>query len=99
IELKYEGYIERENELVSRMQQLESWTIPSGFRYADVVNITMEAREKLTKIEPANLGQASRISGVSPADVSVLMVMLKKNGDRANRASSDVAAHAPAHDA
>jgi tRNA uridine 5-carboxymethylaminomethyl modification enzyme len=78
IDMKYAGYLERERELAGQMEQLESWSIPDGFAYADVTNITMEAREKLTKIRPDNLGQASRISGVSPADVSVLMVLLKR---------------------
>ncbi len=94
IELKYEGYIEREHELVRRMHQLESWTIPEGFSYASVSNITLEAREKLEKIEPATLGQASRIGGVSPADISVLMVLLKKNGARPSRSAPDLAIQA-----
>lgn len=80
IDLKYEGYLEREQEMVEKMQQLESWRIPSDFEYGDQNNITMEAREKLTKIQPENLGQASRISGVSPSDISVLMVLLKRRG-------------------
>ncbi|MEM1269522.1 MAG: tRNA uridine-5-carboxymethylaminomethyl(34) synthesis enzyme MnmG [Bacteroidota bacterium] len=78
IELKYAGYLDREQEMVAKMEQLESWSIPTGFDYDAVSNITMEAREKLGKIRPDNLGQASRISGVSPADVSVLMVMLRR---------------------
>jgi len=80
MDLKYAGYITRQEELVGKMQQLEAWAIPSGFDYPAVTNITMEAREKLSKIQPENLGQASRISGVSPADISVLMVLLKKEG-------------------
>jgi tRNA uridine 5-carboxymethylaminomethyl modification enzyme len=80
IDLKYEGYRDREQEMVAKMQQLESWCIPPDFDYGRQDNITMEAREKLNKIQPENLGQASRISGVSPADVSVLMVMLKRRG-------------------
>lgn len=78
IELKYEGYLDREYDLVKKMERMESHGIPDGFDYHAVGNITMEAREKLSKIQPDNLGQASRISGVSPADVSVLMVLLKK---------------------
>ena len=78
IDLKYAGYLERENELVNKMIALERWIIPEGFDYHAVSNITMEAREKLSKIQPNTLGQASRISGVSPADISVLMVMVKK---------------------
>ena len=71
--------------MVEKLAQLESWKIPSHFDYPGVSNITMEAREKLSKIQPENLGQASRISGVSPADVSVLMVLLKKNGGAPKR--------------
>jgi tRNA uridine 5-carboxymethylaminomethyl modification enzyme len=81
IELKYAGYVERQEEMVRKMEQLETWTIPPGFDYPGLTNITMEAREKLGKIQPETLGQASRISGVSPADISVLMVLLKKNGN------------------
>jgi tRNA uridine 5-carboxymethylaminomethyl modification enzyme len=77
-DLKYAGYLEREQELVDKMIELERWVIPSKFDYQAVKNISMEAREKLGKIQPDTLGQASRISGVSPADISVLMVMLKK---------------------
>jgi tRNA uridine 5-carboxymethylaminomethyl modification enzyme len=69
-------------EMVEKMQQLESWCIPPEFDFGAVQNITLEAREKLAKIQPENLGQASRISGVSPSDLSVLMVMLKKGGGR-----------------
>jgi tRNA uridine 5-carboxymethylaminomethyl modification enzyme len=82
IDLKYAGYVERQEEMVRKMAQMEEWGIPEDFDYAAVETISMEAREKLSKIEPDNLGQASRISGVSPADVSVLMVLLKKNGHR-----------------
>ncbi len=81
IDLKYDGYIQREREMAEKMQQLETWRIPPAFPYRQINNITMEAREKLSKIQPETLGQASRISGVSPADISVLMVLLKrKNG-------------------
>jgi len=79
IDLKYAGYLEREHDLVARMDQLESWEVPVGFEYESVKNISIEARQKLGRIRPENLGQASRISGVSPADVSVLMVLLKRH--------------------
>ena len=78
IDLKYAGYLEREAEMVKKMESLETWKVPADFDYASVKNITLEAREKLSKIGPENLGQASRISGVSPADISVLMVLLSK---------------------
>ena len=80
IDLKYAGYVERQEELVRKMKQLEAWTLPPDIDYSGIATITMEAREKLDKIQPETLGQASRISGVSPADLSVLMVLLKKNG-------------------
>ncbi len=82
IELKYAGYVARQEEMVRKMAHLEAWTIPEDFDYAAVETISMEAREKLAKVEPETLGQASRISGVRPADISVLMVLLKKNGAR-----------------
>lgn len=88
IELKYEGYLEREQALAAKMRQLEEWRIPSGFDYGAISNISLEAREKLSKIEPENLGQASRISGVSPADISVLMILLKKSGRSASVVSA-----------
>ena len=79
VELKYEGYLAREHELVEKMQGLERYRVPPDFDYHAVRAITMEAREKLSKIRPDTLGQASRISGVSPADVSALMVLLKRH--------------------
>lgn len=78
IDLKYEGYLERERELVEKMAKLEDWEIPPGFDYLSIQNLTLEAREKLSRIEPDTLGQASRVSGVTPADVAVLMVLLKR---------------------
>lgn len=77
IDLKYAGYIERENDLILKMNRMESVGIPDDLDYKTIKNITMEAREKLSRIRPENLGQASRISGVSPADLSVLMIYLK----------------------
>ncbi|MEM6646937.1 MAG: tRNA uridine-5-carboxymethylaminomethyl(34) synthesis enzyme MnmG [Bacteroidota bacterium] len=79
IELKYAGYVEREMQLVEKMQQLEAWSVPDAFDYTAVSALSSEAREKLGKIRPNNLAQASRISGVSPADISVLMVLLKRS--------------------
>ncbi len=76
IGLKYAGYLDRESEMAKKMENLERWSVPRAFDYSGVQNISMEAREKLARIEPENLGQASRISGVSPADISVLMVLL-----------------------
>ena len=68
--LRYAGYLEREQAQVEKMQQLERYRVPAGFDFDAVGAITMEAREKLARIRPETLGQASRISGVSPADVA-----------------------------
>ena len=76
IELKYISYIEKEVEMADKMQKIENVKINPEFEYAKVQSLSIEARQKLAKIKPTTLGQASRISGVSPADISVLMVML-----------------------
>jgi len=76
ISIKYAGYVARQEEEAKRMVQMENHKIPKNFKFSEVKNITMEAREKLTKIQPETLGQASRISGISPADIAVLMVLL-----------------------
>ncbi len=76
IQLRYGGYLQKEKDIAEKMNRLEYVNIAPSFSYEDVKNISSEAREKLIKIKPENLGQASRISGVSPADVSVLMVHL-----------------------
>jgi tRNA uridine 5-carboxymethylaminomethyl modification enzyme len=73
---KYSGYIDKERELVEKMQRLENIAISDSFDYGSLASLSSEAREKLTQIRPKTLGQASRISGVSPSDVSVLMVYL-----------------------
>ncbi len=77
IELKYEGYIKKQQELVDKLNKHEEISIPIDFDYLALDTISMEAREKLNKIKPRTLGQASRISGVSPSDISVLLVYLK----------------------
>lgn len=74
IHVKYSGYIEKERNSADKLQRLENIKIPSNFDYEKVKSISFEAREKLTKIQPATISQASRISGVSPSDVSVLLV-------------------------
>lgn len=76
IELKYEGYIQKEVEMADRMLQLENIKLNTSFNYDELKSLSIEARQKLSKIQPATLGQAKRISGVSPADVAVLMVYL-----------------------
>lgn len=77
IEIKYEGYIARQNAAVKETLRLEEKLIPEDIDYSDVYGLRIEAREKLEKIRPINIGMASRISGVSPADVSVLLIYLK----------------------
>jgi len=77
MDLKYAGYLRRQEEEAKKMARLEARRIPQGFDYHATTNLSIEAREKLSLIQPETLGQASRISGVSPADVSVLMVLLK----------------------
>jgi len=73
---KYETYINKERELVGKMSQLEDLIIPDNFRYDKLVSLSNEARQKFTKIKPRTLGQASRISGVNPSDVQILMVFM-----------------------
>jgi tRNA uridine 5-carboxymethylaminomethyl modification enzyme len=76
INIKYEGYIEKEFELAEKMNRLENVHIFDDIDYTLVPSLSAEARQKLAQIRPATLGQASRISGISPADVSILMVYL-----------------------
>jgi tRNA uridine 5-carboxymethylaminomethyl modification enzyme len=76
IQLKYETYIEKEKELVAKMSQLEDLVIPDNFDYEKLVSLGTEAKQKFKKIRPRTLGQASRISGVNPSDVQILMVFM-----------------------
>lgn len=78
IGIKYQGYIDRQIKQVEHFKKLEEKVIPEELDYAKVDNLRIEARQKLSKIRPKNIGQASRISGVSPADISVLMVYIKQ---------------------
>jgi tRNA uridine 5-carboxymethylaminomethyl modification enzyme len=78
IKIKYESYFEKENEIVNKMQKMEDKSINPDFDYNNLISLSKEAREKLLKIKPRTLGQASRISGVSPSDISVLMVHITK---------------------
>ena len=79
IDLKYEGYIKRQQAKVDEMRRLEVKKIPIDIDYDDVYSLRLEAREKLKKVRPESVGQASRISGVSPSDISVLLIHLSKN--------------------
>ncbi|MEP0821852.1 MAG: tRNA uridine-5-carboxymethylaminomethyl(34) synthesis enzyme MnmG [Ignavibacterium sp.] len=77
IEAKYEGYIVRQREQVERFEQLESHAIPHGFDFSRIRSLSAEGKEKLERVRPASIGQASRISGVTPSDISVLLVHLR----------------------
>jgi tRNA uridine 5-carboxymethylaminomethyl modification enzyme len=74
IQCKYRGYIERERYYAEKMHRLESIAIPESFDFNALQSLTIEARQKLTRIRPTTIGQASRIPGVSPADINVLLV-------------------------
>lgn len=80
VEIKYEGYIRRQQTAIDELRRLESRLLPDGIDYSEIKGLRKEAQEKLNRIRPANLGQASRISGVSPADLSVLVVWLGSHG-------------------
>ena len=78
LNIKYEGYIKRQKQVVAQFRKLENRLIPKDLDYMSLKGIRIEARQKLEKFRPENIGQASRISGVSPADISVLLVILEK---------------------
>lgn len=77
ISIFYEGYIKKQSELAAKLDRLENKILPDNINYHDLKNLRVEAREKLSEVRPRSIGQASRISGVSPADVSVLLVWLE----------------------
>lgn len=78
ITIKYAGYIDRQLRQVEEVRRLEERPMPEDIDYASIAGLRLEARQKLDAIRPKNLGQAGRVSGVSPADVAVLMVYLKQ---------------------
>jgi tRNA uridine 5-carboxymethylaminomethyl modification enzyme len=78
IEIKYEGYIKRQKAEIEETRRLEERRLPDGVDYTEIVGLRAEAQEKLNRVRPANIGQASRISGVSPADISVLLIWLAR---------------------
>lgn len=78
IQIKYEGYVNRQMEMVERFQKIENLKLPDTLDYADIKGLSKEAREKLSRIRPRSLGQASRISGITPAAISLLSIHLKK---------------------
>jgi tRNA uridine 5-carboxymethylaminomethyl modification enzyme len=79
LDIKFEGYIERQEKEIEKLSQVEKILVPRDFSYAKVLGLRNEAREKLTRYAPLNLSQASKISGVSPADISILMVALRRH--------------------
>lgn len=79
-EIKYEGYIKKQLDQVERMRKLEQTQLDEDLDYSTITGLRLEAREKLSRVRPHNLGQASRISGVSPADISVLIIYLEQQG-------------------
>ena len=96
IDLKYEGYLDRQQQMVEKMEEKERWPIPDDFDYHELDTISKEAREKLDRIQPGNLGQASRISGVRASDISVLMVLLKQKGVKPLPKERTISSHAEA---
>lgn len=89
INIKYEGYISRQLKQVEQFKKLENKKIPEDLDYDEVHSLRLEARQKLSKFRPASIGQASRISGVSPADISVLMVYLMQYNQRSKKQESE----------
>lgn len=87
IQLKYEGYIRKSLQQVEKMKKMEKKKIPSWVDYEKVPGISSEAREKLMKVQPLSIGQASRISGVNPSDISILLVYIEQNGKVSARSS------------
>jgi len=79
IEIKYEGYFKRQQEQAVKFKKMEGKLIPDHFDYDKIGSLSNESREKLKHIKPRSIGQASRIAGVSPADISVLLISLKKH--------------------
>ena len=88
VEIKYEGYINRQNRQISEMRRLEKKILPKDLDFSEIKGLRLEAIEKLSKLKPNNIGQASRISGVSPADISVLIIWLATKFNK-NEVNSD----------
>ncbi|HWP79401.1 MAG TPA: hypothetical protein VN446_02055, partial [Candidatus Acidoferrum sp.] len=78
IQIKYEGYIEKQQQELDRAARLENMRLPEGLDFSAMEGLRLEARQKLARVKPATVGQAGRISGVSPADIAVLLVYLEK---------------------
>ena len=78
IQIKYQGYIEKQMQQVEQFKKMEQKLIPQELDYEEITSLRLEAKQKLSKVRPRSVGQASRISGVSPADVNVLLVYLEQ---------------------
>ena len=89
IEVKYEGFLNRDRELVEKMQALEHKILPESIDFQKIESLSKESREKLERIKPGTLGQASRISGVSPADITSLMIYLSKGRRSVSRETNE----------
>ncbi len=85
IEVKYEGYFKRQSEQIARFEKMEKQSIPDEFNYETIGSLSSEAKEKLNRIRPRSIGQASRIAGVSPADIAVILINLKKTNQSVSR--------------
>lgn len=85
IDIKYEGYIKRQEQQINELRRLEVKRLPESLDYSEITGLRLEAIEKLNKIRPETVGQASRISGVSPADISVLLIYLERNNINVNQ--------------
>ena len=83
-DVRYEGYIKKELDQIARAEKLKNKELPTNVDYTEIEGLRLEAQEKLNEIKPLNLDQAQRISGVSPADIAVLMVWLKMKYDERN---------------
>lgn len=81
VQVKYSGYIERSMKMIEKHKSLENKRLPEDLDYDSLENIPKEAKDKLKAVRPYNIGQASRISGVSPADIQVLLIYLKARGN------------------
>ena len=82
IQIKYEGYIKMQEAQVEKFKKLESKILPENIDYEQIKGISLEGRQKLNKFKPHSIGQASRISGVSPADISVLLIYLQQRNEK-----------------
>ena len=88
ISIKYDGYIKRQLSQVEKFKKLENKVLPDDICYSEIHGLRIEAQQKLDKIKPVSIGQASRISGVTPADISVLLIYLSQNNQKQHEQES-----------